>query len=151
MDFGMMPLSIQYDKHTTYATPTSRSCCGTRCARIAMEKHVRHAASMWLLMWYCILCMDLTACSRCSLLRAAALLCYCWWWTSRSIVEYVCMLLDYLQLELYLHLIRVLSRSDELLNPNYDWSVIGAKRQIPIPSMVYLKNSRPYVFEYRVF
>ena len=48
---------------------------------------------------------------------------------------YVCYMTD-----IYLHLMRFSTRSDELLNPNYGRSAIGAERPILIPSHVVRDN-----------
>ena len=58
-------------------------CCPILCQhvmlRIAMESYVRHVAK-WRLMWYCIVCIGPSTCSRCAALRSPAMLYYCWWW-----------------------------------------------------------------------
>ena len=112
-------------------------CCGTRCARIATKRYVRHAAGTWLLMRLRILCIDPTTRTAASVVYFF-LPSYCTTTGGDPIAEYLYVLHDFLQYTLYsyLHLLRCLIRSDELLNQNHCRSAIGAERTFLIPSNI---------------
>ena len=77
MDFGLRIVYVFDVLNTGSAAPNYPGCCGTTCARIDMQRHVRHAA--WKAVF--VSCCILSYVPQRGLFRAAVLLYYYWQWS----------------------------------------------------------------------